>query len=139
MSSSKPTSVLIFLGACLAFAEALAGAVAALNKEHVSAITVLVFGTINLAMVLGVLVYMFWKNPAFLVAERADLVPLALLERIADEEDPRLVRELLKHLNWQQLANKSARLPEVREQDVEPVEVEQRQLAEALHKLRKGT
>jgi len=56
---SRPTSVLFFLGACLAFSEALAGVAGHLDS-HMSGVWVLAFGTVNLTLVLSALLYMFW-------------------------------------------------------------------------------
>jgi hypothetical protein len=82
MNASRPTSVLIFPGACLAFAEALAGVAGSLDSK-MSGIWILSFGTLNLVVVLLSLLYMFWKKPEFLIAERGHLVPLRVIEAIA--------------------------------------------------------
>jgi hypothetical protein len=110
MKSSKPTSVLVFLGSCLFFAETLAGVAKAVDKE-LSGVWVLVFGTVNLCIVVGALLFMFWYKPEFLTAERGDVVQLRAIEAIIAQNDVKLVRELIKNMDWKQVVS-GTRLPE---------------------------
>jgi hypothetical protein len=111
MRSSKPTSVLVFLGSCLFFAEALAGVAKAVDKE-LSGVWVLIFGTVNLGVVVGALLFMFWYKPEFLTAERGDVVQLRAIEAIIAQNDVKLVRELIKNMDWKRVVS-GTKLPEV--------------------------
>jgi len=105
MRSSKPTSVLVFLGSCLFFAEALAGVAKAVDKD-LSGVWVLVFGTVNLSIVVGALLFMFWYKPEFLTAERGDVVQLRAIEAIIAQNDVKLVKELIRVVDWKRVVNK---------------------------------
>ncbi len=135
MKTSKPTTVLIFLATCLAFAEALAGIAGSLNPQA-SPIWILLFGTINLILVLTSLLYMFWKKPEFLVAERQDLVPLAAIQAILQQNDPKLMRELLKSLNLGSLKHPNE-LPPVDRSEAESGTQERREISEEQAKIKK--
>ncbi len=97
MKLSQPTSVLIFLGVCLGFAEALAGVVGHLSPQ-VDGGWILVDGSFNLCVILFALLYMFHRKPEFLVAERGDVVPLRLVEVLSSLDDPGLAQDLLRCL-----------------------------------------
>jgi len=102
MKTGKPTSVLVFLGSCLLFAESLAGVARYLDKS-MSGLWVLAFGTINLVLVVGALLFMFWYKPEFLTAERGDIVMLRAIEAIVAHNDPKLVRELIRKVDWRRV------------------------------------
>ena len=87
-------SILWFLGACLFFSESLVAAVAKAYTD-VDGSWVLLFGFFCLAMVLVALLVMFRINPAFITAERGDLVPLALIQRMSRDHDPDLFKRIV--------------------------------------------
>lgn len=138
MKASRPTSVLIFLGTCLAFAEALVGVVARYEAQ-LSGIWVLAFGTLNLLIVLGSLLIMFFKNPQFLIAERRDLIPLRILEAIRNQDNPKLIEVLVKKLRWENLTDAHVRLPNVEPMESKVDDAELRKFAEQQAKLKSGT
>ncbi|HZK82881.1 MAG TPA: hypothetical protein VFC46_17490 [Humisphaera sp.] len=119
---------MIFLGACLAFAEALAGMAGHLDAK-LSGLWVLFFGTVNLALVLLSLLYMFWRKPEFLIAERGDLVGLRVIEAIIAQDNPKLVQELIKNFKWETAARPSSR-PKVDPTESIPNEAETKNLKE---------
>lgn len=136
VNTSRPTSVLIFLGACLAFAEALAGTAGSLDSK-MSGIWVLSFGTLNLVVVLLSLLYMFWKKPEFLIAERGDLVPLRVIEAIAAQDNVKLVQELIKSFNWAGISADPAAYPAVDPSELQTSETDRRKLEEQQAKLKR--
>ena len=75
-------SILWFLGACLLFSEGTIGYVAT-NKEKLDGGWVLLFAFLCLLTVLVALLRMFQLNPAFIMAERGDVVQLALIQQLA--------------------------------------------------------
>jgi hypothetical protein len=135
MKASRPTSVLIFLGTCLAFVEALVGVVARYDAQ-VSGVWILAFGTLNLLVVLGALLLMFFKNPQFLIAERRDLIPLHILQAIRDQDDPKLIEVLIKKVRWESLTAAEANLPEVAPAEAKVDEAELRKFIEEQAKLK---
>lgn len=115
MKTNRPTSVLVFLGSCLFFAEALVGVASAVDKQ-LSGIWVLAFGTINLVFVVGALLFMFWYKPEFLAAERGDVVLLRAIEAVISHKDPKLVRELIQNIDWKRVTDVQA-LPDVEKEE----------------------
>ncbi|MHC4087053.1 MAG: hypothetical protein ACYSWZ_01575 [Planctomycetota bacterium] len=91
-------SVLWFLGACLVFSQGIFTAVAKIYTT-VDGESVLLFGFLSLATVLGALLLMFRQNPAFLTAERQDLVNLSLIQEVARKNNPRLLTYLIRTLS----------------------------------------
>jgi len=91
-------SVLWFLGACMAFTQAVIGTVAR-AYTGIDGSWVLLFGFMCLTIVLTALVIMFVRNPAFITAERGDLVPLSLIQQVARGNNPELLKELLKSIS----------------------------------------
>ena len=63
--------------------------------DSVSGQDILLFCTVALLFILTALVLMFFKNPQLLIAQNADLIPLALLEKFDSWEDPKLVQHVL--------------------------------------------
>ena len=88
----RPTSVLIFPAARLAFADALAGATGHLDSK-LSGVWILVFGTLNLTLVLLSLLYMFSGKPEFPIDKRCDLLELRAVEITVDKNSMTLVKE----------------------------------------------
>ena len=86
-------SILWFLVACLGFTEAAISFVAK-SKEDLGGVWVLLFAFLCLVTVLVTLLRMFQLNPAFITAERGDVVKLALIQRMTREYTP----EMLKHI-----------------------------------------
>ena len=80
-------SILWFLGACLAFSEALIAGVAGAYTD-VEGSWVLLFGFLCLAVVLVALLVMFRINPAFITAERGDVVALTLIQQMSRDHGP---------------------------------------------------
>lgn len=130
MKANRPTSVLVFLGSCLFFAEALAGVAGAVDKQ-LSGIWVLAFGTINLAFVVGALLFMFWYKPEFLAAERGDVVMLRAIEAVISHKDPRLVRELIRNMDWKRVTDVQT-LPDVEKEEASSA-ADEREEIENLH------
>ena len=91
-------SVLWFLGACLVFSQGIISAVAKIYAT-VDGGWVLLFGFLCLATVLGTLLLMYRQNPAFLTAERQDLVPLSLIQEVAKRNNPQLLTYLIRTLS----------------------------------------
>ena len=75
--------------------------------DSVSGQDILLFCTVALLFILTALVLMFFKNPQLLIAQNADLIPLALLEKFDSWEDPKLVQHVLNAI-----ANKQESLVE---------------------------
>lgn len=91
-------SILWFLGACLFFSQGLITAVAKAFTS-VEGTWVLLFGFLCLAMVLGTLLIMFIQNPTFITAERGDLVPLSIIQQVARQNNPDLLKQLIVALS----------------------------------------
>jgi hypothetical protein len=114
-------SVLWFLGACLVFSQGIISAVAKIYTT-VDGEWVLLFGFLCLAIVLGALLLMFRQNPAFLTAERKELVSLSLIQAVARESNPQLLTYLIRTLSpevWN-----SGEVDVEDEQDTEEIEEE---------------
>lgn len=114
-------SVLWFLGACLVFSQGIISAVAKIYTT-VDGEWVLLFGFLCLAIVLGALLLMFRQNPAFLTAERQELVSLSLIQAVARESNPQLLTYLIRTLSpevWN-----SGEVDVEDEQDTEEIEGE---------------
>lgn len=78
----RANTTLIFLGSCLAFAETALAAIAGLTDVNPTLIAV--FALLALIVVVGALVIMYWRDPAFLTlsGEQAhDLRRLEILTR----------------------------------------------------------
>lgn len=90
-------SVLWFLAGCMAFTDAVIGVVAGFTRE-VNAWYILAFAFLSLAVILVALVSMYWRNPQLLIAEQADLVPLAILEKVRAIQDPVLLKQVISGL-----------------------------------------
>jgi hypothetical protein len=91
-------SVLWFLGACLVFSQGIISVVAKIYTT-VHGEWVLFFGFLCLVTVLGALFLMFRRNPAFLTAERQDLVSLSLIQAVARESNPKILTYLIRTLS----------------------------------------
>ncbi len=87
-------SILWFLGACLFFSEGLVAGVAKAYTD-VDGSWVLLFGFLCLSIVLVALLVMFRINPAFITAERGDLVPLTLIQQLARDNHPDLFKLIM--------------------------------------------
>lgn len=75
------TTVLIFLGTCLAFAEAALAFIA--QKSESNDLLIALFALAALAMVLSTLAFMYWINPGFLTIEGSAASELAIIQTIA--------------------------------------------------------
>jgi len=91
-------SVLWFLGACLLFSQSLMAVVAKIETS-IGGGWILFFGFLCLVSVLVSLLTMFLRNPAFLTAERGDLIPLSLIQHIAKDNNPDLLKQLILNLS----------------------------------------
>ena len=91
-------SILWFLGACLIFSQGLITAVAKAFTS-VDGTWVLLFGFLCLAIVLATLLTMFIRNPSFITAERGELVPLSIIQQVARQNNPDLLKQLIVTLS----------------------------------------
>ncbi len=87
-------SILWFLGACLLFSETLVAGVAKAYTD-VEGSWVLLFGFLCLTIVIVALLVMFITNPAFIIAERGDLVSLTLIQQLARDNHPDLFKRIM--------------------------------------------
>lgn len=89
-------SVLWFLGACLVFSDGIIAVAANISKQ-IDGGWILVFGFLVLIAVLCALLYMFKRDPAFLIAERGDLVSISLIRELIPRigNDPKLISLVL--------------------------------------------
>lgn len=90
-------SVLWFLGACMVFTDAVIGVVAK-TSTTVTGDALLMFGFASLLAILAALVAMFIRNPAFITAEKGQLIPLELIQSIARTSDPGVLRHLITQI-----------------------------------------
>jgi hypothetical protein len=88
-------SVLWFLTGCLVFTQGIIS-IAANYSQPIDGGWLLLFGFCSLTVVLSILFLMFRINPAFITAERNDLVPLSLIQHVASNtNNPRLLSQLI--------------------------------------------
>ncbi len=83
------TRPLVFLGACLAFAETTLGTLA--TFAGTSGTLAAVFALVSLGMVLSALVAMYWRDPAFLTFSSREALDLRMLELLRDRLTPELL------------------------------------------------
>lgn len=89
-------SILWFLGSCLLFSQSLIGV---LNNYSDAINTIYLaygFGFLSLIIVLGTLLYMFKLDPAFITAEKGDMVPLAIVRQLSSNVNPILLKTLIE-------------------------------------------
>ncbi|MEN8133830.1 MAG: hypothetical protein ABFS45_27465 [Pseudomonadota bacterium] len=118
-------SILWFLGACLVFSESIIAGVAKLYT-NVDGVWVLLFGFICLGIVLATLLLMFRINPAFITAERGDLVPLTLIQQVARDSNPDLLKQLVISLSPEAWTTGEPNVEEAEsEEPIEPIPEEE--------------
>ncbi len=141
-------SILWFLGACLIFTEGTIAAIAKVSST-ISGGWILLFGFLSLMTVLTALLTMFDRNPAFILAGQGELVPLSILQAIALNNNPTLLKYLITRLPpsiWihgetdaEEDKQENVPEPEVSDTEVDESEVtdesEQREFREALKNL----
>lgn len=90
-------SILWFLGACLLFTQ---GTISFVSQAYssISGGWFLLFGFLALLSVLVTLLIMFFKDPAYITAERSDVVTLSLIQKIARKSNPELLKTLITHI-----------------------------------------
>ena len=93
LGSNRGTSILWFLGLCLLMVEAVITALSyKLCDYSFHPIVLLFFAFLSLATVVGALLYMFMKNPAYLIAEKGQLTTLLSFQEMAKHNSPDLLR-----------------------------------------------
>lgn len=120
-SNTKP---LVFLGTCLAFAEAALGTLAGFTDADATIVAAMALA--SLGMVLLALVVMYIREPAFLTFTGQQALDLRMLQEIVGNLPPELVNYYLGSLIDPDVQRghsaKVARAAETTEQDAEDVE-----------------
>jgi hypothetical protein len=91
-------SVLWFLGGCMVFTQVVISIVSK-SYSNIGGGWILFFGFMCLLVVLTALIIMFVRNPVFITAERGDLVPLTLIQHVARNSNPELLRQLVTSIS----------------------------------------
>ena len=92
-SNTRP---LLFLGTCLAFAETVLGILAGLADAN--ATIVAGFAIAALGLVLLTLVFMYWRDPAFLTLSGEQVLDLRKLQEVVSKLPPDLIQDYLESL-----------------------------------------
>ncbi|MEQ9299105.1 MAG: hypothetical protein RIF33_11095 [Cyclobacteriaceae bacterium] len=138
MKSQAGNSVLWFLVGCLALVETIIGVLGNQFKSSpYFGYWLLTFAFISLLVVLGALLIMFFKNPQFLIAEKDQLGLISYFQFLAANEDPELVKEVLRRFDPNRLvANEPLNIETSLDESNDEIGEEQQAISDFITKLK---
>lgn len=139
MKSQAGNSVLWFLVGCLALVETIIGILGNQFKSSpYFGYWLLAFGFLSLLVVLASLLIMFFKNPQFLIAEKDQLGLISYFQFLAANEDPELVKEVLRRFDLNRLVTgEPLDIENSLDENPEEISEEQQAISDFITKLKK--